>query len=78
MRTLKQKLEDEAHRHENRLREAESTNEELRTTIDRITDERNITEEDYRLQIEMLEKQMKYDKQFHEVLLYFVFPSVLF
>lgn len=78
MRTLKQKLEDEAHRHENRLREAESTNEELRTTIDRITDERNITEEDYRLKIEMLEKQMKYDKQFHEVLLYFVFHSVLF
>lgn len=78
MRTLKQKLEDEAHRHENRLREAESTNEELRTTIDRITDERNITEEDYRLKIEMLEKQMKYDKQFHEVLLYFVFHLVLF
>lgn len=67
IRRLTLKLEEESQKFENRLHEAEVVNDELHTCVERISDERNAVEEEYRHKIEALEKQMKYDRQFLEV-----------
>lgn len=68
LRSVKKRMDQERQQFHSDIRRLESTTEELQAQLERTVEEHRSVVEDYRQKIDALEKQLKSDKQFIEVL----------